>query len=334
MEGVLCAPSLRRSPFRKALAVVVVALTACTIPGRVTTVRPDGSETTELDVGGNDTDHLGGWSPDGKQVVLTSEGRVFTIARDGSGKKRLTRGEDPAWSPDGTRIVFVRDRAIHVIGVDGAGERRLADQARAPEWSPAGDRIVFEGQGPKAGIHVIASDGSGERFLVAGARPDWSRNGRQLVFTRGGDVHVINADGSGERRLATQAEEARWSPVEARLAVMGAALRVINSDGRGERVVVDDVDPKFDHAVDWSPDGRSLVFESRENISVVNIDGSAGPVVAIGARPVWSPDGEYIAYEGTPTGTPCHHEGSVGDPLPSHAGGGHGPVLVISTTRS
>ncbi len=46
------------------------------------TVRPDGSESIEIDVGGNDTDHLGGWSPDGKRLVLTSEGRVYTVARE------------------------------------------------------------------------------------------------------------------------------------------------------------------------------------------------------------------------------------------------------------
>lgn len=176
---------------------------------------------------------------------------------------------------------------------------------------------------------MTASDGSRERILVGGADPDWSPNGRQLVFTRGGEVHVISA--SRERRLATQAEEARWSPDGTKLAVTGAAIRVINSDGTRERVVVDSVDAEFDHAVDWSPDGRSLVFESHGEIFVTDIDGSARRVVTVGGRPVWSPDGEYIAYEGLPTGTPCHHEDNPADSATTHSDDSHRPVRVLGT---
>src|SRR5437588_3914390 len=77
------------------------------------------------------------WSPNGKKLVLDaptneSDGDLFVVDADGSGRRRLTNTRDleqPAgWSPDGKEILFTRFTArgstqIGVIGLDGRGTR-------------------------------------------------------------------------------------------------------------------------------------------------------------------------------------------------------------------
>jgi TolB protein len=148
------------------------------------------------------------WSPDGTKLAFmgqTPEGtenyEIYTVDADGTGLRRLTRspGPDgwPAWSPDGRRIVFasVRDdcafsgapdckttgdigpyHTMYVMNADGSGQTRLSDAfAQIPDWSPDGRYIVFEGRG---GLSIIRADGSGLTALPTGVSssgfPDWT----------------------------------------------------------------------------------------------------------------------------------------------------------------
>jgi Tol biopolymer transport system component len=88
------------------------------------------------------------WSPLGTRIVDSWEGRVWTMGRDGSDRRRLTRGADvdwgPVWSPDGRRIAFLRSRprqaVVSVVNADGSGLRSL-DRTRG--YSVAGSgRVV------------------------------------------------------------------------------------------------------------------------------------------------------------------------------------------------
>jgi Tol biopolymer transport system component len=83
------------------------------------------------------------------------------------------------------------------------------------------------------------------------------------------------------------------------------SLDVVGIDGTGERELVSrDTfmlgDAKY--AISWSPDGSQLAFTRRENIWIVNADGSnlhaltqSGPATG-NYHPAWSPDGSTIAY--------------------------------------
>jgi Tol biopolymer transport system component len=83
------------------------------------------------------------------------------------------------------------------------------------------------------------------------------------------------------------------------------ALDIVGIDGTGERELVSrDTfmlgDAKY--AISWSPDGSQLAFTRRENIWIVNADGSnlhaltqSGPATG-NYHPAWSPDGSTIAY--------------------------------------
>lgn len=130
---------------------------------------------------------------------------------------------------------------IRVTNSAGSGLRRLTnvENASAPAWSPDGATIAcvrstFVGAPTHVAgeIWVMNTDGSRLRSLGAdGFGPDWSPDGRQLVFSSNRDgneeIYAMNVDGSGQRRLAARAAYSDSSPA-------------------------------------WSPDGSMVVFASRE----------------------------------------------------------------------
>jgi Tol biopolymer transport system component len=99
------------------------------------------------------------WAPDGRRVVFAAgdvkgHSRIYTIALDGSHRKRLTRGEMPTWSGD-RHIVFQRGDAsvgddrdrygLFVTRPDGHGLRRLTASSEdgVPSISPDGQRVLY-----------------------------------------------------------------------------------------------------------------------------------------------------------------------------------------------
>ncbi len=182
------------------------------------------------------------WSPDGEQIAFASdregELRIFVMAADGSGVRRLTEiwGEYPAWSPDGGQVAFASyvggtgptgdpDYDIFVVNADGSGLRRLTEHPAYdmyPTWSPDGTQIAFESTRATPAefeppprdrertadfdVFVVASDGRGEpknlsRDLERLQKfPDWSPDGRWLAVDEEGMVAFVPADGSGPIR--------------------------------------------------------------------------------------------------------------------------------------
>lgn len=69
----------------------------------------------------------GDFSPSGRRVAYSREaGGLFTVALDGSGRRRLTGdGVMPRWSPDGRWIAFQAGARIDLIRPDGSGRHAL-----------------------------------------------------------------------------------------------------------------------------------------------------------------------------------------------------------------
>lgn len=110
------------------------------------------------------------WSPDGTQVVYTSDGVPFIIDAAGGHPFRIpieqVRVVDlPSWAP-GDDILFGSDGDLWSVAPDGSALTRLTSTStveEAPVRSPTGD-IVFQRQG--ATTHVRQPSGRIERLHI------------------------------------------------------------------------------------------------------------------------------------------------------------------------
>lgn len=163
-------------------------------------------------------------SPDGKWVAYSSHG-VNRVRLDGSGRERIAH--EPAlqltWSPKGDWLAFVTEADNYLVRSDGSGLRRFGSAEEPFEdiaWSPDGATIAAErviDEPPWEEIVLIDVDTGNQRLLtkrtLTTLAPDWSPDGKQLVFVGSagpseceaddlGDLWLANADGSGLQRLA------------------------------------------------------------------------------------------------------------------------------------
>jgi TolB protein len=195
--------------------------------------------------------------------------------------------------------------------------------------------LAVSGTGSASEIYVMRPDGSGRRQLTQNAvldnDPDWSPDGRQIVFisavdslpgapARRRDVYVMNADGSGTHRLFQAADgpgatHPRWSPDGSRIsfdsfdATMGGFQPyVMNNDGSNVKLVR--AMPGENFGLEWSPDGTRFLFLSNraprfvwtmyvmptDGASDQQLSGNAACASNLGRAAQWSPDGSSIAF--------------------------------------
>lgn len=205
-------------------------------------------------------------------------------------------------------------------------------------FSGTGDAPRYDPNG--AELYLIRANGGDVRRLtsnrVADWSPDWSPDGKRIVFVRAArwgtedpdvGLHVIESDGSGERLLRTEQagdapvflESPAWSPDGQRIAFARATfvgevpksdLYVMSSDGTNVIKIAEDAGEPA-----WSPDGSRIAFASYRDrfgetcfhdcspsaeIYVVDADGGEAKRLteskADDSSPTWSPDGKSIAF--------------------------------------
>ena len=147
---------------------------------------------------------------------------IYSIAPDGSDTVNLTNNpaDDwcPSWSPDGSQIVFTSNRVyedeggqfIYIMDADGGNVRRLSPDNGSDwaDWSHDGSQIAYSF---KDDIYIINADGSGESLNLTNSpekesQPAWSPDGSQIAFLIGEEGHqdiaVMNADGSNVLQIS------------------------------------------------------------------------------------------------------------------------------------
>ncbi|MEP3722586.1 MAG: amidohydrolase, partial [Parasphingorhabdus sp.] len=165
-------------------------------------------------------------SPNGRQVVFESLGKLFVKPMTGGPAKRLTRGGGdmelfPSWSRDGRSIVFVgwTDAGlgqIKIVASNGGSPRTVTNRPghyARPQYSPDGKIVVFEMKdggyltSPKWSVpdgvyRVAASGGAPDRVMKGAASPQFGASSDRIfmVANEKNKRVLISTDFSGEAK--------------------------------------------------------------------------------------------------------------------------------------
>ncbi|MGA9581593.1 MAG: amidohydrolase family protein [Allosphingosinicella sp.] len=166
-------------------------------------------------------------SPDGRQVVFETLGKLWIKPASGGAPRQLVKGNDeereafPSWSRDGRTIVYVgwTDLGlgrIRTVAAGGGTARQVTAQPghySRPIFSPDGRTIVFEkGQGgfltssrwsENPGIYrVPATGGTPLRVSSEGAAPQFGASNDRLfmIVSAANKRQLVSTDLNGEAR--------------------------------------------------------------------------------------------------------------------------------------
>jgi Tol biopolymer transport system component len=206
--------------------------------------------------------------------ILEDRAATWAEAEQITFEQSLTEDVDVAL--DGEQLLLATDRS----GNPDLWERRVSDSEPrqltferrgewAGRWAPGGDAIAFHATGERSrDIWVLRLDGTAPEQLTRldgnEYNPTWSPDGMTIAFYRRGALWSVPSSGGTPQEL---------------------------TNGVGH--------PR----VDWSPNGRSLVFVSdTEPPALFRLDVANGERRKLGAGPAgaprWSRDGDTIFYLG------------------------------------
>jgi Tol biopolymer transport system component len=234
------------------------------------------------------------WSPDGRRVAFTREApyylgtgwccQLWVAEADGANAVLIGGGPPSAggevgspgywlvgWSSSG-RLAFQKDKALWVADADGTERRLVSENARGAGWAPDG-RLAFH-----IGDDLWMEDGFGSgRRLVSEDAPGsvvgWSPDGKRLYLQRqAGQISELSM---------VEIDDVRARPVTI-IRELVPFVRFVLSP-RGDLVA-------------YGAPGRTVVVPLAEGMPRRVLPG-VSPQAGAGGLPAWSPDGRTLMFE-------------------------------------
>jgi imidazolonepropionase-like amidohydrolase/Tol biopolymer transport system component len=237
-------------------------------------------------------------SPDSRQVVFETLGKLWIKPMAGGAPRRLTRGADemelwPSWSRDGRQIVFVgwTDAglgAVKTVAVGGGAAKAVTTvpgHYRRPRFSPDAKTIVFEQGGsdgltaargnPGNGAYRVATTGGAPvRIAKDAAEPQFGadptrvfllktdKNKRQLVSTDlNGEAERVHATGElvNDFQVSPRGDYVAFRQnYEAFVMPLLPGKQAVEVDQKGGPLPVTRVSAEGADFINWSDDGARL----------------------------------------------------------------------------
>jgi Tol biopolymer transport system component len=196
-----------------------------------------------------------------------------------------------AWSPNGRRVALTLDEiggaspyvGFHILNVLSGKDTNIPRDrvgcfpAAELAWPPHGARLAYSCGAPggaSSQIHLLTPRGSGNKTVPTNSAafwPSWSRSGARIAYST------------------------QLKPTEK------SGIYTVALDGSHRRLVA-----RGGAAPAWSPDGRTIAYQTRCGIRLVTPSGrdvtptatsNACGAIGLSGPPVWSPDGTKLAVE-------------------------------------
>jgi Tol biopolymer transport system component len=223
-----------------------------------------------------------------------------------------------AWAPGGRRVAYSLDEiggnstfiGLHVLNVRSGRDRRI------PEGAPKTATITNG-----TTWRVYANKMQHRVGCFPAAELAWSPDGSSLAYICGPDqpspiargvyqLEVLKLRGSGHTTVPTgSAFWPSWSANGTRIAYSSnlhptpdSRIYTVALDGSHRRLLASGAAPA------WSPDGRTIAYQTTCGIRLVTPSGrdvtptataKACGAIGVSGPPVWSPDGTQLAVETT-----------------------------------